>query len=74
MKYYRVTVWRSIDNDQGQFVKVDAGIEDSELPKLIRAKPRMVKLLVNDGELMWIRADNVLDFTELFQTGHSADI
>ncbi|MGM9897981.1 hypothetical protein IGL01_000727 [Enterococcus sp. DIV0340] len=65
MKSYSLVYWSGIDDETGAFKQIDCLINDETVKKLFEGKPKLISVIVDDGEQMLIQTDNINQIKQL---------
>ena len=64
MKYYTATIWRPNENESDHYDRVDCGIADEDFETWKKMKKRVIPIIVDDGDRVWLKAESIIDLTE----------
>lgn len=62
-----ITYFIGVSREEEQFVKISCVISQETLDKLLdQDAPKFIKIIVNDGELMFLQTDNINNIQQEF--------
>ena len=62
-----ITYCKGVSREEEQFAKISCVISQETLDKLLEQDtPKFIKIIVNDGELMFLQTDNINNIQQEF--------
>ncbi|EGS8048251.1 hypothetical protein I4L82_001096 [Enterococcus faecalis] len=67
MKSYSLVYWSGVDDKTGAFKQIDCLINDETVQKLLEGKPKFISIIIDDGEQMLIKTDNINQIKQVYE-------